>query len=285
MAKITTRFAPSPTGYLHLGHGFAALTAERAARAQDGRFLLRIEDIDVTRCKAEFETAILEDLAWLGLAWDGGIRRQSEHFPDYAKALEALDARGLLYPCFCTRKEVEAEIARAGQAPHGPEGALYPGTCRVLGVAERNRRKMNGANFALRLDVIKAAGEAGPLDFNETGAGPNGETGRIEVNPLLLGDVVLARKDVPASYHLSVVVDDAIQDVTLVTRGHDLFFASHIQRLLQELLGLPAPAYAHHCLILDHNGKKFSKRDSSVTLRDLRRGGKTPDDVKAMIGL
>ena len=273
---IVTRFAPSPTGFLHLGHAFAALTAARAGE----RFLVRIEDIDTTRCRPEFEDAIYEDLAWLGLDWEMPVLRQSERFEAYRTALDALQSQGLLYPCFCTRAEIAAEIARASEAPHGPEGPVYPGTCRHLSEEQREARIASGAPYALRLDSQKAASIIGTLAFEEHGAGPEGEHGTIAVEPLLFGDVVLARKETPASYHLSVVVDDAFQGVTLVTRGNDLFAAAHIQRVLQALLGLPAPDYAHHKLILDKSGKKFSKRDSAATLRDLRANGITPYQIK-----
>src|ERR1700744_210638 len=280
---IVTRFAPSPTGYLHIGHAFAAITAHDAA--QGGRFLVRIEDIDQTRCRPEFEAAIFEDLAWLGLDWETPVLRQSERFDAYRAALAKLEARHLLYPCFCTRAEIAAEVACASEAPHGPEGPIYPGTCRHLSEDDRKARIASGAPYALRLDVAKAAGRMLELTFEEEGLGPNGENGTIFVDPLLFGDVVLARKETPASYHLAVVVDDAFQHVTLVTRGNDLFTATHIQRLLQALLDLPQPAYAHHKLILDAQGKKFSKRDSSVTLRDLRAQGVTPAQIRIRLGL
>lgn len=277
---IVTRFAPSPTGFLHLGHAFAALTAARTG----DRFLLRIEDIDQTRCRPEFEAAIMEDLAWLGLDWEKPVLRQSERFDAYRAALQKLEADGLLYPCFCTRAEIAAEVARAIEAPHdmslGPEGPIYPGTCRHLTDAQRRERIEKGAPYALRLNAQKAADKVGALSFTEKGAGPQGEHGVIAVAPLLFGDIVLARKETPASYHLSVVVDDAFQGVTLVTRGNDLFAAAHIQRVLQALLDLPAPQYAHHKLILDPNGKKFSKRDSAVTLRSLRADGLTPYHIR-----
>ncbi len=281
---IVTRFAPSPTGLLHLGHALAALTAYEAARDGGGRFLLRIEDIDTARARPEFEQAIYEDLAWLGMIWEKPVRRQSEHFADYKSALEKLDAMGVLYPCFCTRKDIADEIARAVEAPHGPEGPLYPGTCRALS-RETQERRMASEAYALRLDIAKARAHAGELNFEEQGRGTAGETGVQTAKPQLLGDVVLARKEMPASYHLAVVVDDALQGVTLVTRGEDLFPASHIQRLLQALLGLPAPRYRHHRLVLDENGKKFSKRDSAVTLRHLRDSGSTPADIRKSIGL
>lgn len=277
---IVTRFAPSPTGLLHLGHAFAALTAARAGE----RFLLRIEDIDTTRCRPEFETAIYEDLAWLGLKWETPVLRQSARFAAYRSALHVLGSRGLLYPCFCTRKEIAEEIARAGEAPHGPEGALYPGTCRSLSATEQQRRIGDGAAYAMRLDTARAALETGELWFEEGGAGPQGEHGRIPVQPSLFGDIVLARKEIPAAYHLAVVVDDAFQGVTLVTRGNDLFPATHVQRLLQALLELPAPHYAHHRLILDAQGRKFSKRDKKATLKDIREAEVTAEDVRKRVG-
>jgi len=282
---IVTRFAPSPTGFLHLGHAYAALTARDAAAKAGGRFLLRIEDIDTARCRPEFEQAIIDDLSWLGLSWEEPVRRQSEHFDDYAAALTRLDNSGLLYPCFCTRKDIAQEIARAGIAPEAGE-AVYPGTCRKLTGEERERRAAANAPYALRLDVAKARGlVGGEIVFEEIGVGPNEETGRQIARPESLGDVVLARKDLPASYHLAVVVDDSVQGVTLVSRGNDLFAATHIQRLLQELLGYPQPAYLHHRLILDAEGRKFSKRNHAVTLASLRQSGYTPGAVRTMIEL
>jgi len=277
---IVTRFAPSPTGLLHLGHAFAALTAARAGE----RFLVRIEDIDTTRCRPEFESAIFEDLDWLGLKWATPVLRQSERFPAYRDALHALGSRGLVYPCFCTRKEIAEEVARAGEAPHGPEGPIYPGTCRGLSATEQQRRIDDGASYALRLDTARAALETGDLSFDESGGGPRGERGRILVQPMLFGDIVLSRKETPAAYHLAVVVDDAHQGVTLVTRGNDLFSATHVQRLLQALLELPAPRYAHHRLILDEQGRKFSKRDKKATLKDMRESGVTAADVRTRLG-
>jgi glutamyl-Q tRNA(Asp) synthetase len=282
---IVTRFAPSPTGFLHLGHAYAGITAFDAAAKAQGRFLLRIEDIDGARSRLEFEHAIKSDLAWLGLTWEEPVRRQSEHFADYKSSLDKLADRGLLYPCFCTRKEIAEEIGRAVSAPHGPEGPLYPGLCRGLSPSIRERRLEEGEPYALRLDVAKALTLVDKLSFEETGEGPDGESGTQTARPELLGDVVLARKDLPASYHLAVVVDDAHQGVTLVTRGNDLFPATHTQRLLQALLGLPAPAYAHHRLVLDAQGRKFSKRDKGATLRGLREAGRTPSDIRAMLKL
>jgi glutamyl-Q tRNA(Asp) synthetase len=275
---IVTRFAPSPTGYLHVGHAASALTGWRAAQAAGGRFLLRIEDIDATRCRPEFERAVYEDLAWLGLTWDEPVRRQSQHMADYASALGQLDRRGVLYPCFCTRQEIAAEIAAAANAPHGPDGPLYPGTCRALPAGERAARMARGLPYALRLDATAAAGITGPLSWEEEGRGT------IAVEPGKLGDAVLARKEVATSYHLAVTVDDALQGVTLVTRGEDLFHATHLHRLLQTLLGLAAPAYKHHILLTDADGRRLAKRDASLTLRALRAAGRTPAEVRLMAG-
>jgi len=273
---IVTRFAPSPTGLLHMGHAYSALFAWRRAREAGGRFLLRIEDIDRTRCRPEFTAAILEDLAWLGLDWDGEVRQQAEHFADYEAALDRLDVAGLIYPCFCTRAAIAAEIARAGGAPQGEAGPLYPGTCRSLAMEERLRRIAAGESFALRLDVSRALARTGPLQWDEE------EQGIIAAQPELLGDVVLARKDTPTSYHLAVTVDDALQGMTLVTRGADLFAATHLHRLLQALLDLPVPRYRHHALLTDASGKRFAKRDKALTLRALRESGKTPEEVRVM---
>ena len=279
---IVTRFAPSPTGYLHLGHAFAAITAAEAAR--DGRFLVRIEDIDQTRARPEFEAAIFEDLAWLGLHWEDPVLRQSTRFDAYRAALERIEGKNLLYPCFCTRAEIATEIANASEAPHSPEGAHYPGTCRHLDAEVRAARIVSGMPYAVRLDAQAAMRHVGTVTFVEDGHGPSGENGLIEADPMQFGDIVLARKETPSSYHLAVVVDDAHQGVTLVTRGNDLFAATHVQRLLQVLLGLPAPRYAHHELILDAKGRKFSKRDASVTLRDLRERGESPKSIRARLG-
>ena len=273
-STTVTRFAPSPTGYLHLGHVRSALEGWRAARATGGRFLLRLEDIDHTRCRPEFADAIVEDLAWLGLDWDGPIRRQSEHLGDYRAALAGLEATGLLYPCFCTRRAIQTEIERAGGAPQGEMGAAYPGTCRHLGAIERAERRRLAPDYALRLDVAAAIAQTGPLHWHE------GRT-RVEAEPALLGDVVLARKEVPTSYHLAVTVDDALQGVTLVTRGADLFSATHIHRLLQALLGLQTPSYRHHPLLTDAQGRRLAKRDRAVTIRTMRQVGMSPSEVLA----
>ena len=268
-----TRFAPSPTGLLHLGHAHAALFAHCAARQAGGHALLRIEDIDASRCRPEFTAAIQEDLAWLGLEWNGQPRIQSERFPQYRATLDGLAARGLLYPCFCTRADMAAAIA----AQHAPT-QVYPGTCRHLPRAEAAERIAAGHPYALRLDVARALGETGPLTFTDLIHGPR------RCTPEAQGDVVLARKDIPASYHLCVTQDDAEQGVTLVTRGEDLLEATDIQRLLQALMGWPAPLYAHHGLITGPDGKRLAKRDLAPTLRALRTAGTSAAQARAMAG-
>ena len=281
------RFAPSPNGYLHLGHALSALLNFDMARAQGGRLLLRIEDIDRTRCRPEFEQAIYDDLAWLGIAWDGPVRRQSEHFDDYQAALARLDAQGLLYASFESRAEIAAMVAVRGEAwPRDPDGApLYPGNAKSLTPADRAQRMAAGERYALRLDMAAAIGRAGALSWRETGAGPHGESGTVPADPAAWGDVVLGRKEIPTSYHLSVVVDDALQIVTHVVRGRDLFLATGVHRLLQALLGLPAPTYHHHRLILDAAGAKLSKSTAATGLRELRSRGATPADIRRMVGL
>ncbi len=275
---IVTRFAPSPTGRLHLGHAHSALLGHRRAREAGGRFLLRIEDIDGTRCRPEFVDAIGEDLAWLGIDWDGEVRRQSRHMADYLGGLDRLRAAGLLYPCFCTRAEIKAEIERSGAAPHGPDGPLYPGTCRVLGEDERMGRIEAGRPYAFRLDMAKARAGAGKLTWHDR------RRGEQRAEPERFGDVVLGRKETPASYHLAVTLDDALQGVTLVTRGEDLLASTDVHRLLQALLGLPTPDYEHHPLILDAAGRRLAKRDGAPTLAALRDQGRSPADVRTMAG-
>jgi glutamyl-Q tRNA(Asp) synthetase len=275
---IVTRFAPSPTGRLHLGHAYSALFAEAAARQPNGRFLLRIEDIDPARCRPEFEQGVLEDLAWLGLQWETPVRRQSDHLGDYRAALERLESAGLLYPCFCSRKEIQAEVARAVVAPHGPEGPLYPGTCRALSASERKSRISLGRPYALRLDVAAGLARTGPLTWQDL------DRGVILAEPQLLGDVVLGRRDAPASYHLAVSLDDDLQGVNLVTRGEDLLAATHVHRLLQSLLDLATPAYRHHRLLTDDKGERLAKRDGAMTLAALRQAGHAPAEVRAMTG-
>lgn len=275
----TTRFAPSPTGYLHLGHAYSALFAYEAAKREGGRFLLRIEDIDPVRCKPEFTNAIVEDLTWLGLTWEQPVRQQSKHMHQYATALFKLRDHKVLYPCFCTRSDVIAEAAASGHAPHGPDGLVYPGTCRNLSDQEAAEKLAEHKTANWRLDVKKALALTGPLTWNDRAKGT------IEARPQDFGDVVLARKDVPTSYHLSVTVDDHVQEVSLVTRGEDLFRSTDIHRLLQALLEFKAPDYHHHPLLLDAAGKRYAKRDQSVTLRALRESGLSADDIKKRLNL
>jgi len=283
------RFAPSPNGYLHLGHALSALLNADMAREAGGRLLLRIEDIDATRCRPEYEAASYEDLAWLGLGWEEPVRRESEHLGDYRAALARLDAMGLVYPSFESRAEIARLVAmREAQGPwlRDPDGApLYPGDAKSMPAEERAGRVAAGDPYALRLDMQAALGRTGPLTWRETGAGPEGETGTIPADPARWGDVILARKDVPGSYHLSVVVDDAAQGVTDVVRGRDLFHATSVHRLLQTLLGLPSPRYHHHRLLLDADGRKLSKSTRATGLRELRAQGLTPSDIRRLAGL
>ena len=265
-----TRFAPSPTGYLHLGHVRSALQGWRAARSAGGQFLLRLEDIDPTRCRHEYAAAILEDLAWLGLGWDGPVRKQSEHFDDYRRALDRLEAMGVLYPCFCTRREIQDEITRAGGAPHAQSGPPYPGTCRRLDSRRRAEKRRSGIDYALRLDLARALALTGAIEWIEEGE--NGAHRKL-ADPAPLGDVVLGRKDVPTSYHLADTVDDAVQGVTLVTRGEDLATSTHVHRVLQALLDLPTPRYRHHGLVMDAAGRRLSKRNQAMTVRAMRESG------------
>jgi len=283
------RFAPSPNGYLHLGHAYSALLNHDMARDLGGRLLLRIEDIDVSRCRPQYEAAIYQDLGWLGISWDTSVRRQSEQFDDYRAALAKLEAQGLIYPSFESRSEIAALVAardRQGRWPRDPDRVpLYPGHARQLSAAERERRRRGGEPYVLRLAVDAAIAQAGVLTWTETGGGPQGQAGIVEAAPQLWGDVVLARKDVPASYHLAVAIDDARQGVTDVVRGQDLFWATGIHRLLQALLGLPQPVYHHHKLILDADGRKLSKSTQAASLRELRAAGATAADVRRMVGL
>lgn len=275
--ESVTRFAPSPTGFLHLGHAHAALFAWHAAVSVGGRFLLRIEDIDGPRCRPEFEDAIYEDLTWLGVNWDGEVLRQSDRRAAYEAALTTLAEAGLMYPCFCTRKEIAAEIKAAGSAPQGPkpigpDGPLYPGTC-------RGAKEIAGeGEAALRLDCAAAGAAMGPLDFSDRAAGS------IAVDPYLFGDAVVARKDIGTSYHLACVVDDAAQGITLVTRGNDLLPATHLHRVLQAALSLPQPEYHHHGLIMDDSGHRLAKRDDARGLRALRASGVSPAEARALAG-
>ncbi len=287
LAEIT-RFAPSPTGGLHLGHAYSALLAHTAARDTGGRFLLRIEDIDAGRCRPKYTAQIIDELQWLGIDWDGPVRRQSERIDAYRCELEALTFRRLTYPCFCTRRDIADEISGMQSAPQGPEGPLYPGICRRLDESTRAMRIAAGEPHAVRLDIAACLQHlgAGPLDgFLETGRGPGGETGRIALQPGILGDIVLGRRDVGVSYHLAVVIDDHDQGVTLVTRGEDLFVATHVQRLLQAVLGFTAPRYRHHPLIRDASGRRLAKRDQAQTLAALRASGMSPAAVRARLRL
>jgi glutamyl-Q tRNA(Asp) synthetase len=283
------RFAPSPNGYLHLGHAYSALLNFDLARRAGGRFLLRIEDIDPARCRPEFETAVYEDLAWLGIAWETPVRRQSEHLADYRDAVEKLSAQGLVYPSFESRAEIARLVAeREAHAPwpRDPDGApLYPGAAKSLSPDARARWLESGAPYALRLDMAAACARAGDLGWIERGQGPAGETGAVAARPEAWGDVILARKETPTSYHLSVVIDDALQGVTEVVRGEDLFWATSVHRLLQRLLGLSQPVYRHHRLVLDGAGRKLSKSTEATGLRELRARGATPTDIRRMAGL
>jgi glutamyl-Q tRNA(Asp) synthetase len=288
MATPVFRFAPSPNGYLHLGHALSALVNFDMARAAGGRLLLRIEDIDETRCRPEYEQAILEDLTWLGIEWERPVRRQSRHLDDYRAALANLEQQGLLYPSFESRAEIAALVAERDQAgawPRDPDGApLYPGNAKSLSLDQRKHRIEAGDRYALRLDMAAAIARAGAIAWMETGQGSSGETGPVPASPAAWGDVILARKETPTSYHLSVVVDDALQGVTHVVRGQDLYFATGVHRLLQALLGLPVPTYHHHRLLLDADGKKLSKSTRSTGLRELRAQGTTPAEIHRMVG-
>jgi glutamyl-Q tRNA(Asp) synthetase len=279
LSTIVTRFAPSPTGSLHKGHAYSALLAHSFAREHGGRFLLRIEDIDPTRCTTENTTGIFADLAWLGLEWETPVRHQSEHRSDFAASARILSDATLLYPCFCTRSDIQREIARAGYAPHGSEGPLYPGICRRLSSDERDSRLAAGEAHALRLDLEKALAITGPdLVWPDAIHGPQ------PARPELLGDAVLVRKDIGTSYHLAVVHDDALQGVSDIVRGVDLFEATHLHRLLQALLGYPVPTYHHHPLLTDAEGHRLAKRDRAITLKSLRESGTTPKDLRDELG-
>ena len=289
MVAPVFRFAPSPNGYLHLGHALSAMLNFDMARAAGGRLLLRMEDIDAARCRPHYADAICEDLRWLGLVWEEPVRRQNAHLHDYRAALERLEALGVIYPSFESRGEIARLVAqreREAPWPRDPDGAaLYPGHARLLSAEERSALLQSGKPYALRLDMSAACTRAGALTFVETGAGPQGELGIVTAMPQLWGDVVLARKEVPTSYHLSVVMDDAWQGVTHVVRGRDLFHATGVHRLLQAVLGLPAPVYHHHRLVLDRQGEKLSKSTQATSLRALRAAGANPADIRRMVGL
>lgn len=283
------RFAPSPNGFLHLGHAYSALLNFDCARAAAGRLLLRVEDIDTARCRPEFEAAIFEDLGWLGLAWETPVRRQSEHLGEYRDVIEKLAAQGLIYPSFESRAEIAKLVAERDAIrpwPRDPDGApIYPGAARSLSPETRERLIRSGTPYALRLDMAKACSRTGELGWIEHGSGPDGQTGRVGARPDAWGDIVLARKETPTSYHLSVVIDDALQGVTEVVRGSDLFWSTSVHRLLQVLLELPQPRYRHHRLILDGSGHKLSKSTGSTGLRELRAKGVTPREVRSLVGL
>jgi glutamyl-Q tRNA(Asp) synthetase len=278
------RFAPSPNGYLHLGHALSAQINYNMAQASGGRLLLRLEDIDLERCRPEFEQAVYEDLAWLGLSWEEPVRRQSEHFSDYTHALEGLARRGLVYPCFCSRSDIMSAVAGKPNWPRDPDGSpLYPGTCRQLSPEARKRRIAAGEHAAQRLDMTEAMRQIGQkLGWWEYGGG---QSRMVSADPALWGDAVLSRKDIPASYHIAVVIDDALQGVTNVVRGEDLFMATSLHRLLQVLFDLPAPCYHHHQLLRDAAGQKLSKSLRAKSLRSLRREGLTPQEVREKMGV
>jgi glutamyl-Q tRNA(Asp) synthetase len=278
------RFAPSPNGELHLGHAYSALLGCKLCREWGGRFLLRMEDIDPSRCRPEYEALIKDELAWLGLSWEEPVRRQSEHLAEYRAGLDRLAAKGLIYPSFASRAEIAA--AAAPEVPRDPDGApLYPGLDRELDPAEAQRRMAAGMPYALRLKTDRAIALAGRLAWREEGAGPNGERGIVAADPTIWGDFVVARKEVPTSYHLAVVIDDAEQGVTHIVRGRDLFPATAAHALLQRLLDLPSPVYHHHRLITDGNGRKLAKSSAGTALRALRAAGATSADIRRMVGL
>jgi glutamyl-Q tRNA(Asp) synthetase len=283
------RFAPSPNGFLHIGHAYSALLNFDLARRTGGRFLLRIEDIDSARCRPEFEAAIYEDLAWLGIIWEAPVRRQSEHFASYRAAIGKLSAQGLIYPSFESRAEIARLVAQretAGTWPRDPDGApLYPGAAKSLSADERGRLIDQGQPYALRLDMAAACARARHLAWTEHGEGRDGDRREVAARPEAWGDVILARKETPTSYHLSVVVDDALQGVTDVVRGQDLFWSTSVHRLLQHLLDISPPVYWHHRLLLDAAGQKLSKSTKATGLRELRAEGATPADIRRLVGL
>ncbi|MBY0381764.1 MAG: tRNA glutamyl-Q(34) synthetase GluQRS [Xanthobacteraceae bacterium] len=282
------RFAPSPNGYLHLGHAYSALLNFDLARASGGQFLLRVEDIDTTRCRPEFEDAIYDDLAWLGIKWEQPVRRQSDHLDLYHEAIGKLSARGLVYPAFESRAEIASliENSQIKPWPRDPDGApVYPGVAKQMTACEREARLASGVPYALRLDSEAARRTAGDILWREEGHGPDGEAGLIAAAPQAWGDVILARKETPTSYHLSVVIDDALQGVTHVVRGQDLFWATSVHRLLQRLLALPEPVYRHHRLLRDETGQKLAKSTQSTSLQSLRVSGKTAQNIREMVGL
>lgn len=277
----TTRFAPSPTGLLHLGHAYSALVAAGRAEARDGSFLLRIEDIDTARCKPEFEAAILADLSWLGISWQGAVLRQSDRRPAYDAALDRLAEMGVCYPCRCSRSDIRAALSAPQEGVAGPDGPVYPGTCRGRPMSEATPRDAIRLDMEHALDLLN-----GVPGFEETGPGLAGHHQPLRAEMILgVGDIVLARRDIGTSYHVAVVVDDAAQGITEVVRGQDLFSATPIHRVLQALLGLPEPAYHHHRLIRDEAGRRLAKRDDARAIRHYRDSGLSPDQVRALVGL
>ena len=289
MTDFITRFAPSPTGHLHLGHAFSAMTVFKAAQAAGGRFLLRIEDIDTIRCKPAFEQAIFDDLNWLGLNWETPVRRQSEHFDEYRAGLDRLIAMGVVYRCFKTRREILEDIGRAPHHPgEGPDGIIYPGPAESLSADEEAEKIAAGEPFAWRLSMNATRdrlGDLSRLTFQETGEGPNGERGMCTIQPELIGDAILARKDIGTSYHLAVALDDAEQDISHVIRGQDLFFATTMHRILQALLDLPVPVYRHHRLLTGVDGERYTKRDKSQTLGSMREAGVKAAEIRKQFGI
>ena len=289
MSQPVFRFAPSPNGHLHLGHALSALLNFDMARAAGGRLLLRMEDIDAARCRPEYEAAIYEDLAWLGLEWEQPVRRQSEHLADYRRALTKLADMRMTFPSFESRAELARMVGDRDvreRWPRDPDGVpVYPGAGRQMNEAERETRIAGGEPYAIRLDIEKAMEWSGPLSWQETGAGPLSETGTVLADPAAWGDVIVGRKETPTSYHLSVVIDDALQGITHVVRGQDLFWSTSVHRTLQELLGLPAPVYRHHRLVLDADGRKLAKSTQATGLRELRAQGATPEEIRRLVGL
>ena len=284
--QIITRFAPTPSGYLHLGHAYSAFFAERAARARKGKFTLRIENNDKARCLEKYEKALLNDLSWLGLSWENSVRRQSDHTQDYLKAISKLKDMGIIYPCFCSRKEIWNEVNRISNAPHnavkGGLGPIYPGTCRSMTLDEQENRIISGDMHAFRIDISKALQivRNKRVDFYWEDL----DYGTQTPKPEIFGVFIIARKDGTPSYHLSVVIDDAAQKVNLVTRGDDLRYVTHIHFLLQKLLELNSPRYQFHRLLLDKEGKRYAKRDNAQSLRALRDQGITPAHIKRDFG-
>ncbi len=289
MTPPVFRFAPSPNGYLHLGHAYSALLNFDLARQNSGRLLLRIEDIDPIRCRPEFEAAIFEDMEWLGISWQQPVRRQSDHLAVYRDSLARLERDGLIYPAFESRSQIKTMVQakdKISKWPRDPDnGPLYPGEAKWMLPKERDNKIKSGAPYVLRLDMAAAFAKVGKLSWTEQGAGPDGETGSVSATPDQWGDVILARKETPTSYHLSVVVDDALQGVTHVVRGRDLFWATSVHRLLQELFGLPQPIYRHHALVPDDTGGKLSKSTAATALRELRAKGATPASIRQLVGL